>query len=149
MYNIIKLREHPELAERAAEFYSKCWGIPVEAYAESIAECVSGKNVPQWYLCMYGDEIAGGLGVIENDFHKRKDLRPNVAAVFTVEKHRNKGVARKMLDFCCKDMADLGESTLYLLTDHESFYEKCGWEFFCMTEDDEGELARMYRHIQK
>ena len=24
-----------------------------------------------WYLCLDGDRILGGLGVIENDFHNR------------------------------------------------------------------------------
>ena len=29
-----------------------------------------------WYLCLDDDKIIGGLGVIENDFHDRKDLTP-------------------------------------------------------------------------
>lgn len=29
--------------------------------------------VPQWYLAMEGEWIIGGMGVIENDFHDRKD----------------------------------------------------------------------------
>ena len=31
-----------------------------------------------WYLCLDGNRIVGGMGVIENDFHDRKDLCPNV-----------------------------------------------------------------------
>ena len=36
-----------------------------------------------WYLCIDGDRSIGGLGVIENDFHDRIDLAPNVCAVDT------------------------------------------------------------------
>ena len=36
------------------------------------------KGFPQWYLAINGSKIIGGLGVIENDFHERKDLSPNV-----------------------------------------------------------------------
>ena len=33
---------------------------------------------------------------------------------------------------------------LYLVTDHTKFYEKCGWEFLCMVNDEEGIPERMY-----
>ena len=42
-------------------------------------------------------------------------------------------------------MAGLGVGTLYLLTDHTSFYERYGWEFFCMVRGDgEEQPSRMY-----
>lgn len=41
----------------------------------------------------------------------------------------------------------LGEPVLYLLTDHDSFYEHYGWEFYCMaTGDGEETPSRMYVH---
>ena len=43
------------------------------------------------------------MGVIENDFHDRKDLTPNVCAVYT-EEYRCQGVAGSILIFVCKDM---------------------------------------------
>ena len=46
--------------------------------------------VPQWYLTIRGKEIIGGLGVIENDFHDRKDLAPNVCAVYVEEPYRRR-----------------------------------------------------------
>ena len=46
---ILKLREHSELASEAAEWFHSKWDIPVEEYAGSIQECVTGKSiVPQW-----------------------------------------------------------------------------------------------------
>ena len=69
-------------------------GNPQEAYAESIASCLEGKScVPQWYAAVSGGRIVGGLGVIENDFHDRKDLTPNVCAVYVEEAYRCRGVA--------------------------------------------------------
>ncbi len=38
-----------------------------------------------------GGQIIGGIGVIENDFHDRKDLAPNVCAVYTEEDRRGDG----------------------------------------------------------
>ena len=93
------------------------------------------------------DKIIGGMGVIGNDFHDRKDLTPNVCAVYTEEAYRCQGIAGKLLNLVCKDMAANGYSTLYLVTDHTSFYERYGWEFLCMVQGDgEPEMTRMYIH---
>ncbi len=143
---ILKIREHKELAEPAAEWFHEKWGIPLEAYRESIGECLDKQEgVPQWYIAVMNGKIIGGLGVIENDFHDRRDLTPNVCAVYVDEEYRCRGIAGKMLDFVCRDMADMGIDTLYLLTDHTSFYERYGWEFLCMAQGDgEPEPSRMY-----
>lgn len=143
---LLKIREHSELAEKAAAWFHAKWGIPREAYEESMLECLKKKGpVPQWYVAVLGQEILGGLGVIENDFHNRKDLAPNVCAVYVEETHRGKGIAGKLLAFAREDMKALGIDTLYLLTDHTSFYERYGWEFLCMAQGDgEPEPSRMY-----
>lgn len=145
---IILLREHDCLAKTAAAWFHEKWGIPISAYAKSMAECRSeGKAVPQWYLAMEDGAIVGGLGVIENDFHDRKDLRPNVCAVYVEPSYRCRGIAGALLDFVCRDMSAMGIRTLYLITDHTGFYERYGWEFLCMVQGDgEDHRTRMYVH---
>ena len=133
---------------RAAAWFHQKWGVPLEAYRESMGECLAGNGpVPQWYLALEGDRIVGGMGVIENDFHDRKDLAPNVCAVYTEEDRRCQGIAGALLELVCRDMKELGIPTLYLVTDHTSFYERYGWEFYCMVQGDgEPELTRLYIH---
>ena len=147
-YELIRLVDRPDLKERAAQWFHEKWDIPLEAYRESIEECLKQKSaVPQWYLAMEDSQIIGGLGVIENDFHDRKDLAPNVCAVYTEEAKRGQGIAGVLLDMVCKDMSDRGIDTLYLVTDHTSFYERYGWKFLCMVQGDgEPGLTRMYVH---
>ena len=120
----------------------------MEAYRASMDDCLAGKGtVPQWYVVMEGDRIVGGLGVIENDFHDRKDLTPNVCAVYVEEDRRCLGIAGAMLRFVCEEMKEKGIDTLYLITDHTSFYERYGWEFLCMVQGDGGKTPiRMYVH---
>lgn len=80
--DILRISQHPELLPQAAWFHGK-WGIPLSAYEESMEEALRGTSpVPEWYLVREGESIAGGCGVIENDFHDRPDLHPNVCAVF-------------------------------------------------------------------
>lgn len=148
-WQIIRIQENPQWKERAAQWFHQKWGIPLEAYRQSMEEClrpVPGHFVPQWYLAVEGEKIIGGLGVIENDFHDRKDLTPNVCALYVEELHRCQGIAGELLGFVCRDFAVKGIPALYLVTDHTSFYERYGWEFFCMVQGEgEAELSRMYR----
>ena len=143
---ILKLREHSELATKAATWFHSKWDIPIEEYAGSIQECLTGDCiVPQWYVAIENGKIIGGIGVIENDFHNRKDLTPNICAVYVEEPYRCRGIAGKMLNFVCEDMRLFGLKKLYLITDHIGFYERYGWKFLCMAQGDgEPKLTKMY-----
>ena len=146
-YQYITLRDVPEWMLPAAEWFHNKWGIPTEAYLECMEAYLHGETEYGWYLCLNGNQIVGGMGVIENDFHDRKDLVPNVCAVFTDEKYRNQGIAGNLLNMVVDDMKSKGISPIYLVTDHIGFYEKYGWEFLCMVQGDgEPYMTRMYIH---
>ena len=146
-YRIYRIREIEKRLSDVAEWFHSKWGVPKEAYLESMTDAINSEGaVPQWYVaCLDNGEIIGGLGVIENDFHDRKDLAPNVCAVFVELNYRGQGIAGELLNFVYEDMKAHGVSPLYLLTDHDSFYERYGWEFYCLAQGDgEDELSRMY-----
>ena len=146
-HQIIRITDKPQLKTQATAWFHAKWGIPLAAYQESIEAALTGDgSVPQWYLVMAEDQIIGGAGIIENDFHTRKDLTPNVCAVYVEEDKRCQGIAGELLAFICQDMQAQGIGTLYLVTDHTSFYERYGWEIFCMAENEEGGQTRVYRH---
>ena len=143
----ITLRDKPELKDVAASWFNSKWGVPKEAYLECMNDYLNGETEYGWYLCLCGNEIVGGMGVIENDFHDRKDLSPNVCAVYTEENYRCNGIAGKLLDMVVKDMRNKGISPIYLVTDHAGFYERYGWEFLCMVQGEgEPQMTRMYVH---
>lgn len=146
-YTYITLKEQPQLKEKAAAWFSSKWGVPKEAYLECMENYLRCETEYGWYLCVDGDKIIGGLGVIENDFHNRKDLTPNICAVYTEQEYRCGGIAGHLLNMAVCDLKAQGISPVYLITDHTSFYERYGWEFFCMVQGngDEG-MTRMYIH---
>lgn len=146
-YQYITLREKPELKEEAAAWFHSKWGVPREAYLACMDAYLNQETSYGWYLCVSDGDIVAGLGVIENDFHDRKDLTPNVCAVYTEEAHRNKGIAGRLLNLAVEDLRGEGITPVYLVTDHTSFYERYGWEFLCMVQGDgEPEQTRMYIH---
>ena len=146
-FKFIPLRRQPELLDRAAAWFHEKWGVPQEAYLECMQAYLNRETEYGWYLCLDGDRIIGGLGVIENDFHDRKDLAPNVCAVYTEDAYRGQGIAGRLLNLVVEDMKAKGVSPLYLVTDHTGFYERYGWEFLCMAQGDgEEEMTRVYVH---
>ena len=146
-YRYITLRERPDLMDAAATWFHEKWGVPLEAYLECMGAYLHQETEYGWYLCLDDDRIVGGLGVIENDFHDRKDLSPNLCAVYTEEEYRCQGIAGQLLNMAVADLRSKGITPVYLLTNHTGFYERYGWEFLCMAQcDGELYLSRMYIH---
>ena len=146
-FQYMTLREKPELMDMAAEWFHSKWGVPKAAYLECMEAYLDRETELGWFLCLDSEKIVGGLGVIENDFHDRPDLTPNVCAVYTEESHRCQGIAEKLLNMAVEDLRSKGISPAYLVTDHTGFYERYGWEFLCMVQGDgEPGMTRMYIH---
>ena len=143
--DVISIAQKPELIPVAAQWFCDKWHIPVSAYEESMnAALISKTGVPAWYVILDGKRIIAGLGVIENDFHKRPDLTPNICAVYVEADYRMHGLARKLLNHACAELHAHGCTDVYLLTDHTEFYERCGWDFLTMVDENGGGTARMY-----
>ncbi|WP_418179674.1 GNAT family N-acetyltransferase [Aliarcobacter lanthieri] len=141
-YKIIKIKENEDIIKISANWFHEKWEIAEEAYIESMK---SDDFMSQWYVAVHDNKIIAGVGVIPNDFHNRKDLSPNICALYVEEEYRNKGIAKNMLSFVCDDFLRIGVKNLYLVTEHTSFYEKYNWKFLCMVEcENEDTMLRMY-----
>ena len=148
--SFITLRDRPDLKERAAEWFAGKWSVPKTAYLAAFDGYLSGETDYGWYLALSGERIVGGLGVIENDFHPRRDLTPNICAVYVEADFRRRGIAGRLLERATDDLRAQGVPTVYLLTDHVGFYERYGWEYlFDVLRDGETEPSRVYRRRLK
>ena len=74
-------------------------------------------------------------------------MTPNIFALFVGAEYRKRGIAGSLLERICDEFYTEGIETMYLITDHTSFYERYGWEFMCMVKEaGEDRMTRMYRH---
>ena len=73
-YKYVTLRDVPDLMNRAAEWFSSKWRVPKEAYLACMDTYIKNETEYGWDLCLFEGDIVGGLGVIENDFHERKEI---------------------------------------------------------------------------
>ena len=144
-FKILNIKEYKDLKEKAASWFSSKRNISKESYLASFEESIKTTNgVPNWYIVLNGDSIIGGIGVIENDFHDRKDLNPNICALFVEIEYRNKGLAGQLLKYALADLKKNNFEKAYLITDHTSFYERYGWKYLCNVTCDDKSNARMY-----
>lgn len=143
---IMNLRDTPELIPEAAAWFAAKWGIPREEYEASMRESAESRApVPQWFAVTDArGKITAGAGIIQNDFHDRKDLSPNLCALFVEERYRRRGIAGELLDFAREAMRRAGIPKLYLVTEHTSFYERCGWRHTSDAASDDGVKMRVY-----
>lgn len=144
--NIIRISDRPELMLGLAEWFHSKWGIPTDAYLDSMSSAIEKSGAyPEWYAVIDEGEIVAGAGVIDNDFHPRKDLEPNVCALYVIPEHRGRGIAGELLEYISLDTSARGTDTLYLVTDHTSFYERYGWKYLCpVVCDGEDHDSRIY-----
>ncbi|MBE6614972.1 MAG: GNAT family N-acetyltransferase [Ruminococcaceae bacterium] len=145
MCGIVSINDRPDLLEAAAAWFSDRWHIPTAAYLDSMREglAVPGR-IPKWYIVLAEEGIAGGCGIIANDFHDRPDLTPNLCALWVDEAYRCRGIAGELLAEAAQEAGRMGYSMLYLVTDHTSFYERYGWRFLTMVNGDDGCPTRLY-----
>lgn len=142
---IIQISRHQKYIELASKWFSNKWGVPAEAYIQSMDQSKNNSSISDWYIIHNEQgEIIAGAGVIENDFHNRKDLTPNLCALYVEREYRNIGLAKNLLDFISKDYAYKGFEKLYLITDHTNFYEKFDWQYYTNVITDENEKMRVY-----
>lgn len=106
----VTLRQRPELKAQAAQWFHQKWGVPQTAYLECMEHYLDGTSEYGWFLCLDADRIVAGLGVIENDFHNRKDLTPNICAVYTEAQYRSRGIAGRLLDMAVAQLRSIGIS---------------------------------------
>lgn len=143
---IKKISDNPDLKEDAADWFSSKWSIDKKLYIESLELSIKNKDkVPQWYLVVNeNNKIIAGAGVIENDFHEREDLTPNICALYVEKDYRGRKISKDLLEYIRKDLYNMSYKEVYLITDHIGFYEKYDWEFLDMVEELDGQKARMY-----
>lgn len=146
---IIRIDQRSELIPTASSWFAEKWGVPSEEYVKSMNTSITEiQSIPKWYVILSnGNTIIAGAGIIENDFHDRPDLSPNVCALFVEESYRRQNIAKILLNFIQMDLRELGIEKIYLITDHINFYEKLGWKFKTFVKENDGNETRLYENF--
>jgi GNAT superfamily N-acetyltransferase len=144
---ILSVREHPEIIQRAADYIHSKWGS--EKNYPLYLDCISHSGgtvskLPNWYLLTEGEMTLGCAGLISNDFISRMDLFPWLCSLYIEKEHRGRALGSLLIERIKRDAVDYGFSKLYLCTDHIGYYEKYGFEYIGTGYHPWGESSRIY-----
>ena len=118
-----------EMSAWVWEEWSKQGGAKLEDIIYRTKHSICKGKVPQVYIAKHGDELVGTASIWHNDLTTRQDLTPWLAALYIKKEHRGRGVGTLLQNKIIEVAKELGYDNIYLITEHENYYEKTGWKF--------------------
>lgn len=145
---IISIKENPDYKQAAIEYFQKKWATEnsMMVYDDCITHCIGSPSpLPQWYLLMDGEKIAGCAGLITNDFVSRMDLYPWLCALYIEPDYRGNEYGKLLIEKGKQDAKDIGFENIYLVSDHRGYYEHYGFERIATGYHPWGETSGIFR----
>ena len=147
MIEIVNVKEYSGGLDKAIRYIHGKWGNDrnYDFYQDAILHSSEpGKSLPKFYLLLREGRIAGCYGLITNDFVSRHDLLPWFACLYVEEEERGQELGKLMMEHAANEAKEAGFSTMYLVTDHDGYYEKYGWRRIEDGYDLKGIKTRIY-----
>ena len=147
MIEIVNVKDYARGLEEAVSYIHGKWGSKenYDFYYDAILHSSEpGKTLPKFFLLLKDEKIAGCYGLVTNDFVSRHDLFPWFACLYVEEENRGQELGKLMMEHAAKEAKKSGYLNMYLVTDHEGYYEKYGWSRIEDGYDPMGVKTRIY-----
>lgn len=79
------------------------------------------------FIAKDNDDIYGYCTFLKEDYYPENRYSPWISSIFVDEKARGKRVSHQMIEYVIKYAKESGFSKVYIPSDMEGFYEKCGF----------------------
>ncbi|WP_438347989.1 GNAT family N-acetyltransferase [Paenibacillus sp. FA6] len=143
---IVNLADQMEYYETVCQWLWKQWASdkPIEYVRYAVLHNSQTDRVPMTFVALEGEEAVGTVSFWMNDLSCRQDLYPWLACLYVAEEQRGKGIARELQNRVIEEAKKLGYNELYLITTHDNYYERFGWNFIERASKPNGEFTKIY-----
>lgn len=139
-----------EVSEWIWKEWSEIHGAKLEDIIYRTKHSINKNDIPQMFIAKYKEKVIGVVSLWRNDLTARQDLFPWMATLFVKEEFRNNGVGKRLQQVSIEHARELNYDYLYLITEHDNYYEKTGWEYIETAPLGNGKYEKIYRYdLQK
>ena len=128
---IINLSDRPEFKEQVTDWLWQAFGSENsrDFFASVVQSSLSGADLPQTFIALEGETLAGTVGLWRCDLISRQDLTPWLAALYVDEEFRSKGLGQQLQAFVLEQSRRSGFREVYLYAEFTGYYERFGWQY--------------------
>lgn len=132
-----------ELWDNVKEYAATCsWSA-----GKSLARDMENDIFSQWERVIVAcekQEICGYCTVAKTDCIPNLSYTPYIGYVFVDERYRSHRVSQRMILFAMDYLQKLGFHEVYLVSDHDNFYEKYGFSVIDRALSPWGSVEKIY-----
>ena len=129
---IISLRQSTEYLESAIAYFQNKWASEESnmVYDDCFRNCLNAENLlPQWYLLLDHDAIAGCAGLVTTTSTHGWICIPGWRHCTLKNPTGVRNLGKWLIDKAMQDASYYGFKYLNLCTDHVGYYEKFGFRY--------------------
>lgn len=150
MIEIINLANKPEHIKTVVDWLFSEWGNNNYEYWNCwVRSSLCVDKVPQTFIVLVDNRIAGTYSIWRCDLQSRQDLYPWLGGIFVSEEFRGKTFDGEKLGVCIQKHAlsqlkKLGFEKAYLFTEKTTaYYEKFGWQYIGNAPDENNNIVSL------
>ena len=131
---IVPIKERPDAIPIAARWRLDQWGHQItgsslDMFTVLLRDSLHSSSLPQTWIVLRGNHIAGVASLAESDMHTRPDLSPWLVGVYIDRDDRGQGIGSALVSHVVAQAWTMGIVRLWLFTpDQEHFYQRLGWQ---------------------
>lgn len=126
MIEVIRLNPKESLWNETADFAESCSWIA----GKHFADILRGNRFSDWeaaFAAVKDDRIVGFCTFLKEDYYPENRYWPWISSIFVDESARGRRVSHRMIENAIEYARSCGFRKVYIPSDMEGFYEKCGF----------------------
>ena len=147
---IVNMADYPQFIEEVSKLLWEEWsrhnGKTLEEVTYRTKHCLKKDKIPQIHIAIRSAELLGTVSLWTCDLSKRQDLSPWMACLYVKPEYRGMGIGTSLQKKSVEVAEELKYKKLYLITEHENYYEKMGWKFLEVAPLKGERLTRIYEY---